>query len=72
MINKHRSYSLDLIKAFAIFLVMGHLIRKSDCEDNVLLDFIYNCHMPLFFFVSDGLAYRKFDSMKDIVSFFAK
>jgi len=72
-IMKQRDYSLDLMKAFAIFLVvMDHLIRKSDSDNNVFLVFIYSCHMPLFFFVSGMLAYRKMELLKDVGLFFAK
>lgn len=70
---KHRDFSLDLIKAFAIYLViMDHLISGTDGIDNPFRTFIYSCHMPLFFFVSGVLAYRKIDSFKDIGDFFSK
>ncbi len=70
---KHRDYSLDLIKAFAIYLViMDHLISGTDGIDNPFRTFIYSCHMPLFFFVSGILAYKKIDSLKNAVEFFSK
>lgn len=69
----HRDFSLDLIKAFAIYLViMDHLVSGTDGIDNPFRTFIYSCHMPLFFFVSGVLAYKKIDSLKEICVFFTK
>ena len=70
---KQRYFSLDLIKAFAIYLViMDHLVSSVDGIDNLFRTFIYSCHMPLFFFVSGVLAYRKLETVKDVCMFFAK
>lgn len=70
---KQRDYSLDLMKAFAIYLVvMDHLVSGTDGINNSFRTFIYSCHMPLFFFVSGVLAYKKMDSLKNIWHFFAK
>ena len=68
-----RNYALDIMKAFAIYLVlMDHLISCADGIDNAFRAFIYSCHMPLFFFVSGVLAYKKLDKFKDIDAFFIK
>ena len=70
---RNRDLSLDLIKAFAIYLViMDHLISGTDGTDNPFRTFIYSCHMPLFFFVSGVLAYKKIDSIKNVFAFCAK
>ena len=52
MASIKRIYALDLLKAFAIFLVvMGHVIQhclSSDHYDEPVYKFIYTFHMPLF------------------------
>ena len=71
--NMKRNYALDVMKAFAIYLVlMDHLISCTDGTDNQFGAFIYSCHMPLFFYVSGVLAYKKLDKVKEIYSFFIK
>lgn len=57
MINRQsgRDLKWDLIKAFAIFLViLGHCIQKMDpsWQQNLVQRFIYSFHMPLFMFIS--------------------
>lgn len=57
MPSQARNYSLDLLKAFAIFCVVwGHSIqyfgRSSWFFDNPVFAFIYSFHMPLFMFIS--------------------
>ena len=71
--SKHRDFSLDCMKAFAIFLVvMDHLIRKSDSPDNPVISFIYSLHMPLFFLVSGILSAKKIDNGHDIWKFWKR
>lgn len=70
---RQRDYSLDYIKAFAIFLVVvDHLIRKLDSQDNPVITFIYSCHMPLFFMVSGILASKKLGGISDVLRFWVK
>lgn len=50
-----RNVLLDVLKGFAIFLVvMGHAIQYNqvDFDTNPVFRFIYSFHMPLFMFVS--------------------
>lgn len=61
MINRQsgRDLKWDLIKAFAIFLViLGHCIQKMDpsWQQNLVQRFIYSFHMPLFMFISGYFA----------------
>ena len=54
-----RDLKWDLIKAFAIFLViLGHCIQKMDplSQQNLMLRFIVSFHMPLFMFISGYFA----------------
>lgn len=62
-----RNVLLDVLKGFAIFLVvMGHAIQYNqvDFDTNPLFRFIYSFHMPLFMFVSGFVSYKSFDGSK--------
>lgn len=53
----HRCLALDLVKGFAVFLVIvGHVVQfctfKSTYADNSLFNFIYSFHMPFFMLLS--------------------
>ncbi len=65
---KKRNQTLDLIKGFAILLVvLGHAIQFNDLENfnsNIVFRIIYSFHMPLFMFVSGYISYRTFDGSK--------
>lgn len=55
-----RNNAFDILKGFAIFLVViGHLMQVSmlDYDHNILWRFIYSFHMPLFFFISGFLSF---------------
>lgn len=66
-----RDYSLDLIKAFAIFLVvLGHIISNTDSTENPIRTLIWSVHMPLFFFVSGYLASKKMTTTNEVLLFF--
>lgn len=58
---KGRSIEFDLIKGFAIFLVvMGHIIffGMPESSNSLLFRIIGSVHMPLFFFVSGWFLYK--------------
>jgi fucose 4-O-acetylase-like acetyltransferase len=62
-LNNKRIISLDILKAFAIFLVCwGHAIQYLHHDEtfwnNKIWEMIYSFHMPLFFFIS-GYFVRK-------------
>lgn len=62
-----RNVLLDVLKGFAIFLVvMGHAIQYNqvDFDTNPVFRFIYSFHMPLFMFVSGFVSYKSFDGSK--------
>lgn len=70
---KERDFSIDFIKAFAIFLVvLDHLIRKTDGAENPMLTFIYSVHMPLFFMASGLLSAKKLCGVKELALFLLK
>lgn len=52
MDNNNRIVALDVLKAFAIFIVVwGHVIQfglTTECYDEPIYKFIYTFHMPLF------------------------
>jgi fucose 4-O-acetylase-like acetyltransferase len=53
--NDQRIIWIDIAKAFGIFLVVvGHVISSG----NIISDWIYSFHMPLFFFLS-GICFSK-------------
>lgn len=59
---KDRIGYLDIIKGIGIFFVVfGHITHNS-----ILREYIYNFHMPLFFFVS-GLLHKPNLSFKDFI-----
>lgn len=63
---------LDVLKFFAIYLVvLGHSIQvvEKDFMHNVLFEFIYSFHMPLFAFLS---GYFAFHSLNDSAIEFVK
>lgn len=51
-----RDYKLDLVRGFAILLVViGHVVQYQDLDNyrtSLLFSLIYSFHMPLFFFLS--------------------
>lgn len=60
----NRDKEIDALKGLAIILVvMGHIIAFSNLENysnNILFNFIYAFHMPLFFFISGYLVFGRF------------
>lgn len=53
---------LDILKGFGIFFVIfGHITHI-----NILREYIWNFHMPLFFFVS-GLLYKPNSGFKEFL-----
>jgi fucose 4-O-acetylase-like acetyltransferase len=59
-LNNKRIISLDILKAFAIFLVCwGHAIQYLHHDEtfwnNKIWEMIYSFHMPLFFLSADIL-----------------
>jgi hypothetical protein len=57
-----RDYSLDAIKAFAIYLVvLGHIIQATviNFDENYIFKLIYSFHMPLFIFISGYVSYHE-------------
>lgn len=62
---KERNSLLDLLKWFAILLVViWHSIQytqNTDFDNNFLFRIIYSFHMPLFMFISGWLSYETFD-----------
>ena len=57
--KNERDLSLDVIKGFAILLVVfGHAIQinLNDFDENLIFRLIYSFHMPLFMFVSGYIA----------------
>lgn len=60
-------YHFDVMKGIAIILmVMGHVMLFSfDINPSEPLKFIY-FNMPIFFYISGFLAYKKFDSFKEV------
>lgn len=58
-----RDLTIDTLKVFLIILViLGHLIGSLDRSNNVIWNFIYTFHMPLFVLVSGYLSNR--DNLK--------
>lgn len=58
-----RDLTIDTLKGFLIILViLGHLIGSLDRSNNVIWNFIYTFHMPLFVLVSGYLSNR--DNLK--------
>lgn len=59
---QQRDYSLDILRSFAILLVIfGHIQRFG----GVVTDYIYSFHLPLFFFISGMLFISdKYESFK--------
>jgi len=64
---KERNIKIDILKGFAIILMMiGHITQYSidgivDCFNNELFIFIYSFHMPLFALISGFLFYKSKD-----------
>lgn len=60
-------YYFDVMKGIAIILmVMGHVMLFSfDINPSEPSKFIY-FNMPIFFYISGFLAYKKFDSFKEV------
>lgn len=56
-----RIYYLDQLKGLAIILVVvGHVMQfVFGFNQSLLVDFLAIFHMPLFFFISGYLTYRK-------------
>jgi len=63
--NGSRNQTLDIIKGFAIFLVVfGHSIQFNTIDNfdsNIIFRVIYSFHMPLFMFISGFISYKTFD-----------
>lgn len=58
MNQNKRLYFIDFLKGFAILcVVIGH-IAAFNPKCNILIDFVYSFHMPLFFFIS-GYLYQR-------------
>ena len=63
-LGQERIAWIDLLKVYAIFLVViGHIIQSiyqpANFDDVFLFRLIYSFHMPLFFFISGYLSYKK-------------
>ncbi|OYP59578.1 acyltransferase family protein, partial [Prevotella sp. P3-122] len=57
-IHKRLQY-VDFLKGFAILcVVVGH-IAAFNPKCDLLIDFVYSFHMPLFFFISGFLCHKK-------------
>ena len=57
-IHKRLQY-VDFLKGFAILcVVVGH-IAAFNPKCDLLIDFVYSFHMPLFFFISGFLFHKK-------------
>lgn len=62
-----RLVSFDLLKFFAMFLVLwGHCIQQfipvyGMCENKTIFTYIYSVHMPLFACISGFFAYHSFE-----------
>ena len=54
MIN-NRLYYIDILKGFAILCVVAGHIATYNTNANIIIDFVYSFHMPLFFFISGFL-----------------
>lgn len=58
--EKSRLKSFDLLKSFAIYLVIwGHCIKgflSSDCSDNIIYRILYSFHVALFMMISGYFA----------------
>lgn len=68
MVEKGRLVYMDMLKAFAIILVIiGHVIQQLQPDkfmNNDLFMFIYSFHMPLFMMISGFFSYNKLFSSK--------
>lgn len=65
---KRRLQYIDVARGFGIFLVvLGHTYRG-----NVVQNWLYSFHMPLFFFISGWLYENKINYKKDFFSFVLK
>ena len=63
-----RLLSLDVLKCFAIYLVVcGHIIQQFDplYKQNLLFTTIYSFHMPLFMLISGYLFASKLDNINN-------
>ena len=67
--GKERIKSLDFLKGIAIFLVfVGHAICRchADAYDDMLFNYIYSFHMPLFMFISGYFSFKLVNNWNDI------
>ena len=65
MINRERIYTIDALKGLAILLVvLGHSFQGNidHFDDNVVFNFIYSFHMPLFMFLAGTVAVYRFEN----------
>jgi fucose 4-O-acetylase-like acetyltransferase len=73
MINGERIYTIDALKGLAILLVvLGHSFQGNinQFDDNVVFNFIYSFHMPLFMFLAGSVAVYRFEN--SVVSYLKK
>ena len=71
-----RIVSFDLLKCFAIFLVVwGHSIQyfvEANYENNIVWKFIYAFHMPLFMMISGFFSFKSISLSTDFRLFLKK
>lgn len=67
--RKNRLLWVDVLKGFAIFLVVfGHKIKQVDNYNSIILvKYIYSFHMPMFFVIS-GMLFTRKDSFSEYLN----
>lgn len=71
--SRERIIYIDKLRGLAIFfVVLGHIMESMRLSSNIILDFIYSFHMPLFFFISGFLVNNNINDKKTLFSFMLK
>lgn len=74
-INKSRIFLIDLVRGFAILLVIfGHVIETNTIsyETSMIFNIIWSLQMPLFMIISGFLNYRIIKNYKELTIYFKK
>ena len=70
MIITNRKYFIDLLKTFAILLVIfGHIIQQfqpNNYKENIMFTIIYSFHMPLFMLLSGYFFEDKLENIQNL------